>query len=73
MICRFSLEFVLHNHAYAISRKMYGKGCSRYTLTVYFLLWAAHILLFVMAEMERGASTGAIPWPLRGISAPRLC
>jgi hypothetical protein len=38
----------LHNHECYISQKMYGKGCSRYTLTVYFSLLAGHKVLLVI-------------------------
>src|SRR5215813_6056624 len=63
----------LHNHVCAISQKMYGKGCSRHTLTVYFSLLAGHKVLLVIYYVALYLSMRATASLPRGISVPKLC
>jgi hypothetical protein len=54
-------------------QKMYGKGCSRHTLTVYFSLLAGHKALLVIYYTALCLSMRATSSLPRGISVPKLC
>ena len=51
-------------------QKMYGKGCSRHTLTVYFSLLAGHKVLLVIYYVALYLSMRATSSLPRGIFVP---